>query len=33
MRKLDKSWRQTFYVFSGGMAVWLGLMLSVALHG
>jgi len=28
-----KSWMQTLYVFSGGMAVWFGIVGGLALHG
>jgi hypothetical protein len=27
------TWLQTLYIFSGGMAVWFGLMGMLALHG
>lgn len=33
MVTLRKSWRQTLYVFAGGMTVWFGLLGAVALHG
>ena len=32
-KRKQNSWLQTLYVFSGGMAVWLGLMGALALHG
>lgn len=27
------SWRQTLYIFAGGMIVWFGILGAVALHG
>ena len=29
---IHRSWRQTFYVFAGGMAIWLGAILVLVLY-